>query len=158
MDIISKKTIRAKDGSKTVAIEYKDKYGEYILEDYIEPKPVEKIVAFNPPTDWIREQVFSVGSSIGSVNFIKKSNGLMRKMCYKLHCKNPSAAKTPSGKSKIDRKAIDKVNNNLTVLDCNSVVRDKEGNIIGRGSWKSIPINNITRIRAKGKEIIINKY
>ena len=158
-------------------------------------KPVEKIIAFNPPTQWIKEQVLSAGTSIGNVHFIKKTDGKLRKMCYRLHVQKPSIAKVPNSitkdtvtirdvcikchkvkgvcnvgpfksetvvtpviAKKIDHKAIDKANDNITVLDCNAVVRDELGNIKGRGSWKTIPLNNITRIKAKGKEIIINKY
>lgn len=118
------------------------------------------IEAWNPPAEIIKSWLLSTGNNIGSVWFIKKSNGKLRKMCYRLHCKKPSAAKIPGNSNKaskkIDRKLVDKINNNITVLDCNSVVRDENGIIKGRGKWKSIPLCNIVRIKAKNIEYHIN--
>ena len=39
----------------------------------------------------------------------------------------------------------------MTVYSTNDVVRDKEGNIIGRGAYKRIPLDGVTRIVASGK-------
>jgi hypothetical protein len=160
------------------------------------------IHAWNPPVEKIKSWILEANSTIGSVWFIKKSNGELRKMCYRLHVKSPSVAKTPKGitpittksinsqlicakcgktkavnsndikqgecqtgpfivkpiidtKPKIDKKRVDEANDNITVLDCNAVVRDENGKIKGRGAWKSIPLKNITRIKTKGKETII---
>jgi len=57
-----------------------------------------------------------------------------------------------------DHRAIDNAHDNITVLDCNSVIRDEFGKVKGRGAWKTIPLNNIVRIKAKNREIIIEKY
>jgi hypothetical protein len=114
------------------------------------------IDAYNPPVNVIRNWLLDAGNKIGSVWFFKKSTGELRKMSYRLHTRKPSVAKTPSNKSG-NRRAIDNKYNNMTVLDCNSVVRDEKGNKIGRGSWKSIPLDNITRIKSNGREILIHK-
>jgi hypothetical protein len=109
------------------------------------------IVAYNPSIEWVRAKILEVGNKIGSVWFIKKSNGELRKMTYRLHVKNPSVAKKPSGLNTGDRKEIDARNDNLTVFDCNAVVRDNSGNKIGRGAWKTIPLENVVRIKSNGK-------
>ena len=159
-------------------------------------------IAWNPPVDIIKSWVLKAGNKIGSVWFIKKSTGELRRMTYRLHTKNPSAAKQPNSLPttqdvvttstkeicqvckkekgigcttgpfktettqvivkvpvvKVDKKIIDDANDNITVLDCNAIARDKDGNKTGRGQWKSIPLANITRIKVNGEEIIINKY
>jgi hypothetical protein len=109
------------------------------------------IVAYSPSIAWIRAKILEVKNNIGSVWFIKKSNGELRKMTYRLHVKNPSVAKKPSGLNTGDRKEIDARNDNLTVFDCNAVVRDNSGNKIGRGAWKTIPLENVVRIKSNGR-------
>lgn len=180
-------------------------------------------VAWNPPVEWVKEQIEKAGTTIGSVHFTKRENGELRKMSYRLHVKAPSVAKAPKGiskdssvdtiqtikktetytvdvctkcglektgalntsavrtcntgpfrtetktrtidativvpaKPKLDKKRVDKANDQITVLDANKVVRDDQGNIIGRGAWRTIPLENVVRIKAKGEEIVINRY
>jgi len=95
----------------------------------------------------VRQVIESAGNTIGSVHFIKRSDHSLRKMSYRLHVKNPSAAPTPSGKKKVWR---DRDNLQLTVLDANKVIRDKDGVIIGRGAYRTIPLENVERISVKG--------
>lgn len=145
---------------------------------------MEKVIAFNPPIKWIREKIKSAGTKIGSVYFIKKSDGKLRKMTYRVGVHSPSFAPIPKGKKFKEvcvncgiyankdnvhndpycqgpfKKVWDKDRSNdiITVLDTNKVVRNKEGNIKGRGAWRSIPLNNVTRICNNGTEYIIQKY
>jgi len=125
----------------------------------------EKVVVVNPPIELIRNKILQAKNNIGSVWFMKKSNGELRKMTYRLHVINPSVAKKPNGLNVGDRigsnikpikridkkKDIDARNNNMTVFDCNAVVRDMMGNKIGRGAWKTIPLENVIRIKSNGK-------
>ena len=144
-----------------------------------------EVIAHNPTTEWIKEQIEKAGNTIGSVHFKKRSNNELRKMCYRLHVQKPSVAKIPKGldstevetktiticecgessceigpfiekkvpiapiakKAKvIDKKKVDKKNNQMTVLDTNKVVRDKSGKKIGRGDWRTIPLERVERI------------
>lgn len=120
----------------------------------------EQIIAFNPPIDWVREKIEEAGTTIGSVHFNKRKNGELRKMSYRLHVTNPSVASVPGKKrtSNRSKKSIDKDNNQMTVLDSNKVVRDKTGKVIGRGAWRTVPLENVVRIKNKGKEILIKQY
>jgi hypothetical protein len=136
---------------------------------------IKEVIAFNPPAIWVRQQMEKAGDKIGGVWFIKKSTNKLRKLCYRLHCKNPSAAKKPIGislqsdksllpnhsvvmgvngkatiKFKFNRKDIDERNEQITVLSTNDMTRDKEGKIIGRGAYKSIPLNRVVRIVNNG--------
>jgi len=132
---------------------------------------MKEVIAYNPPVSFIREQILAVGDKIGSVWFNKRSDNSLRKLCYKLHCKHPSAAKAPKGVSngsntsqsngssdfRFKRRDIDKANDQITVLSTNDTVRDKEGKVIGRGAWKTIPLNLVTRIVSNGTIYTINR-
>lgn len=142
---------------------------------------VSEIVANHPPIDWVRQQIERAGTTIGSVWFNKRSDNSLRKMCYRLHVKSPSVAKIPKGVAKdmdskvlvpnhsvtidghgranlhFNRRLIDKANNQMTVLDANAVVRDETGKVKGRGAWKTIPLERVTRIVNKGVVTIINR-
>tara|TARA_R110002110_G_scaffold14438_11_gene67192 strand:- start:1388 stop:1948 length:561 start_codon:yes stop_codon:yes gene_type:complete len=175
----------------------------------------------DPDVSWIRETLTSCGNKIGNVHFRKRSNGDLRKMCYRLHVKNPSVASAPKGLTveelsadglasdgysvvskpvvtktqvckcgsstckvgpfrtierteilpvKVAKKNIRKdvdikndqlvdiKNDQLTVYDVNKHVR-KDGEIIGRGAWRCIPLENVIRISSNGKiyEIVNSK-
>jgi hypothetical protein len=146
------------------------------------------MLAWNPPVQWIKEQLEKTGTKIGNVHFIKRTDGKLRKMNYRLHVTNPSIAKAPSGTTKDNetlvcklcgnpedkcplgpyvmkvskksnvinkpnRKVIDNANNQITVFDVNGTVRDNSGNIIGRGKWRTIPLESVIRI-SRNKEIV----
>ena len=99
----------------------------------------------------IKAAIKSAGTKIGNVHFEKRSSGELRKMAYRLHVKAPSTAAAP--KPSDDKyKTADKDRDNLqvTVLDCNKVIRDKDGNKIGRGAWRTIPLENVRRVAANG--------
>lgn len=130
-----------------------------------------EIVAYQPPVSWIREKIEEAGTRIGGVHFNKRENNELRKMTYRLHVKAPSVAKAPKGvvshtsgdkvvmKWKQDKKVIDKANNQMTVLDTNKVVRDAEGKAIGRGAWRTVPLERVTRIvNNKNTYIIHHSY
>ena len=107
------------------------------------------IAEFETSPERIRQIMESVGSKIGNVHFIKRSNGELRKMSYRLHVRNPKVGKAPSGDG--NRKAADKVTDTMTVYSTNDIVKDKDGNKIGRGAYKRIPLDGVTRIVANGK-------
>ena len=106
----------------------------------------------NPTSDEIRTVLESAGNQMGSVHFVKRSDGSLRKMSYRLHVRNPSVAAKPKGVG--NRKATDGLNEQLTVFDVNKVIR-KDGEVIGRGAWRTIPLRNVTRIVAGGKKYIV---
>jgi hypothetical protein len=90
-------------------------------------------------------------------------------MSYRLHVKKPSVAAVPKGLaddadpsiSSIQalqaRKAQDKANNQITVLDANKVVRDESGKIIGRGAWRTVPLDSVVQITTKGTTYVIEQ-
>jgi len=117
-----------------------------------------EIIAFNPPIEWVKERIEEAGNQMGSVHFIKRTNGELRKMSYRLHVKNPSFANKPKGKKRKYRKEVNKRNRQITVFDNNKVIRDQEGKIVGRGAWRTVPLENVVRIKNKGVEYKIEKY
>jgi len=107
------------------------------------------VVEFESSPSRVRQIMESVGSKIGNVHFIKRSNGELRKMSYRLHVRNPKHIASPSGST--NRRQADLSNDTMTVYSTNDVVRDREGNIIGRGAYKRIPLDGVTRVVANGK-------
>ena len=103
----------------------------------------------------VRQEIKSAGNTIGSVWFRKRSNGELRKMCYRLHSSKPTYASSPTGKRHQKNVAKDADNLQMTVLDCNKVVRDKKGRIAGRAAWRTIPLENVIRTKIRGT---IRKY
>ena len=99
----------------------------------------------------IKKVIQSAGNQIGSVHFVKRTDGKLRKMCYRLHARKPGYAPKPTGKRMQKRIAKDSDNLQMTVLDVNKVLRDKKGKICGRGAWRTIPLDNVKRICVNGK-------
>lgn len=99
----------------------------------------------------VRELIMSAGHTIGSAHFTKRSDGSKRRMCFRLHAAKPTYATKPSGKRFQSRKARDSDNQMITVLDVNKVRRDKNGKICGRGDWRTIPLETVTRTCIKGE-------
>jgi hypothetical protein len=96
----------------------------------------------------VRKLMNTAGTRIGSVSFIKRETGKLRRIAYRLHCV-PTYAPVPKGKGNT-RKAINRKHNLITVLDVNQPLYNRKGHIIGRGAWKSIPLDTVVRIRAGG--------
>jgi len=121
---------------------------------------VQSVILRDPSLEFVKSLLLEAGNNIGSVHFLKRSDNSLRKMTYRLHVQKPSVASIPGkdgkdGKEgkvgkKLDRKVINKANNQLTVLDTNKVVRDSSGNIIGRGAWRTIPLDRVVRVANKG--------
>jgi hypothetical protein len=61
-------------------------------------------------------------------------------------------------KKKVDKKTVDKKNNQMTVYDANKVIRDKENEIIGRGAYRTVPLEKVIRIKNNGITYIIKQY
>ena len=82
-------------------------------------------------------------------------------MCYRLHVKKPSIAACPRGLEsdgqprRRGRYWTDMKNMQMTVLDVNKVIRNRDGKIVGRGSWRTIPLELVKRVAVKGKAYII---
>lgn len=96
----------------------------------------------------VRKLMKTAGTNIGSVSFVKRENGKTRCIPYRLAC-TPVYAPIPKGKDKT-RKTRDRSNKLMTVLDMNQPLYNRKGHIIGRGAWKSIPLDSVVRIRAAG--------
>lgn len=128
-------------------------------------KEKQLVVLSSPSLDFVKAILLEAGNNIGSVHFIKRSDGKLRKMTYRLHCVHPSVASIPgSGKNKdkkgkkiLDRKVVNLKNDQLTVLDTNKVVRNSSGEIIGRGSWRTIPLEGVVRVAHKGIIYLIDR-
>jgi hypothetical protein len=129
-----------------------------------EIKERQSVLLSSPSLEFVKALILEAGNNIGSVHFIKRTDGKLRKMTYRLHVKNPSVASIPgSGKKDkkkkkvLDRKVINRANDQLTVLDTNKVVRDSSGEIIGRGSWRTIPLEGVVRVAHKGIIYLIDR-
>jgi len=66
--------------------------------------------------------------------------------------KKPSCAGAPTGKKDFATKKFqDDAKNIMTVLDVNKVVYDKDGNKVGRGAWRNVPLDGVVQVTANGK-------
>ena len=99
----------------------------------------------------VRELIQSAGNQIFAVTFTKRSDGSKRKMSCRRHVQKPSYAKAPSGKISYKRKIQDEKNSLITVFDCNSLRYNRQEKLNGRGNWKSIPLDSITRLKINGE-------
>ena len=99
----------------------------------------------------VRELIQSAGNKMASVHFVKRSDGKKRKMSFRLHVKEPSYASKPTGKNFLKHKAQDSDNHQITVFDVNLVRYGKKGNMNGRGDWRCIPLENVTRVCVNGQ-------
>jgi len=107
------------------------------------------VIEFESSPERVRQIMESVGSRIGNVVYHKRSNGELRRHSYRLGVKNPKHVKSPSGNG--NRKADDRGGDLITIYSTNDVVRDKDGNIIGRGMYRRIPLDGVIRVVAGGK-------
>ena len=96
----------------------------------------------------VKRLLLSAGNQIGSVHFHKRDSGDLRRMCYRLHTRNPSYASKPAGKKVLK----DSDYNQITVLDVNKVRYNRRGGMNGRGDWRTIPLENVIRICVNGEK------
>jgi len=61
-------------------------------------------------------------------------------------------------RKKINKSEVDKKNNQMTVYDANNVRRDKDNKIIGRGDYRTVPLEKVTRIKNNKTTYIIKQY
>ena len=115
------------------------------------------VYEYEPTEDRVRALLRKAGRKFGSVYFEKK-NGEIRKMCYRVGVTKPSCAATPKGSDKRGNRSAVNLNNGLmTVLDANKVIRDRDGNKIGRGAWRNVPLQRVKEITAGGTRYKIVK-
>ena len=107
------------------------------------------VVEFETSSERVREVMESVGSKIGNVHFYKKSDGSLRKMSYRLGVRNPKHLPPPIGNGNNAQVDIDR--DMITVYSTNDLIRDINGNVIGRGAWRRVPLENVVRVVANGK-------
>jgi len=98
----------------------------------------------------VRKLMLSVGNRIGVVHFIKRSDGKKRRMSYRVHVRKPQYASIPNGKSK-NRNEINKAKDLLTVFDTNVMRYNQKGRICGRGDWRSVSLDSVTRLSLNGE-------
>lgn len=99
----------------------------------------------------VRSLLESVGDKIGSVHFVKRSDGKKRRMSYRLHVKSPSYCPKPTGKNFLERQAKDSDKGLITLFDTNMIRYNKKGLMSGRGGYKSIPLDGIYRLKVCGE-------
>lgn len=97
----------------------------------------------------VRGLIKSAGHLFCSVHFRKREDGKRRKMCCRLHTLNPTYSKKPS--SKVNRRQQDLDNNQMTVFDTNKVLYNKKGLMSGRGAFRTIPLENVERVKVGGE-------
>ena len=138
-------------------------------------KMMETIWVYNAKPEDIRGLMKKAGTKIGAVHFLKRKDGALRKMSYRLHVTNPTTAAKPvglinknqtidgvdTGDTNIDllkdRSSVDYSNSQMTVLDCAKVVYDAMGEIKGRGAWRTVPLETVTQITAGGVRYMIKR-
>ena len=99
----------------------------------------------------VKALMTGIGNLIGSVWFYKRSDGELRKMAYRLHVKEPTYEKKPTGKRFAYKKAIDSKKNLITLFDCNCLRYNSKKRLCGRGGWRSVPLDGVVRLKVGGE-------
>ncbi len=99
----------------------------------------------------VKALIHMAGNQIGNVHFIKRSDGTKRRMSYRLHVSKPTYASKPTGKKFKTNKAKDSDNLQVTVFDVNKIRYNHKGRMCGRGDWRTIPLESVTRVAVAGE-------
>lgn len=99
----------------------------------------------------VKGLIESAGNLMASVWFNKRTDGKKRKMVFRLGVKEPTYATKPSNSNFKKTVIKDRSNCQMTVLDVNKIRYDKKGHMSGRGDWRTIPLESVTRIAVNGK-------
>ena len=96
---------------------------------------------------FVSRLIKSVGTKIGSVHFIARGTGKLRKMAYRLKVSKPTYEKVPSGqKSRVKNHD----SSLMTVFDVNCVRYNTRNRMNGRVGYKSIPLDAVVRLKVGG--------
>jgi hypothetical protein len=98
----------------------------------------------------VKKLMESVGENFGSVWFLRRKDGTLRKMAYKLHVQHPTYAKEPTSEKFLYKKAMDSEKSLITVFDTNFCRYNNKNRLCGRGSYKSVPLDNVIRLKVGG--------
>lgn len=98
----------------------------------------------------VRQLMESVKNQIGVVHFIKRSDGKRRRMSYRLHVYKPTYSKAPTGKGTKKAKKVNTEKNLMTVFDTNTILY-KDGRMVGRGAYRSVPLDSVIRVAVGGE-------
>jgi len=125
------------------------------------------VVEYDPDPERIRQLMRKAGSKFGVVHFIKKGNGELRKMSYRLGVRKPKHCTAPgdgSKKASISRRDQDSTNKTMTVYDVNQVHRDKSGQVKVdengrklRGAYRTVPLENVIMVVVQGTRYKIQR-
>jgi hypothetical protein len=109
---------------------------------------VEDIVRSCNKCRTVKSLIKGAGNQIIGIWFKKRSNGKLKKMACRARVFSPTYESKPKGDS--GRKSRDAEQNLMTVFDVNHIRRDKNNMINGRGSFKSIPLDGVVRVKVGG--------
>jgi hypothetical protein len=98
----------------------------------------------------VKSLIKSAGNHFFAVSFIKRSNGKLRRMSGRLHVYKPQYEKEPTGKKFLYKMARDAEKNLLTIFDANVLRYNNKNRLCGRGGFRSIPLNNVVRLKVGG--------
>ncbi|MDD5015784.1 MAG: hypothetical protein PHW73_11945 [Atribacterota bacterium] len=98
----------------------------------------------------VKKIILSAGNYLASVHFKKRSDGAKRRMSFRLHVRKPTYARAPGNKDQ-KRSKINRDNKQLTVFDVNKVRYNRRGLMCGRGDFRTIPLETVTRICVNGE-------
>jgi len=94
----------------------------------------------------VRKLIEAAGNQLVAVSFITRGDGTKRKMVFRRRVEKPTYASIPHGHRPYNPKNYDL----LTVFDTNVLKYNRQHRLNGRGGWKSIPLDGITRIKTGG--------
>jgi hypothetical protein len=107
----------------------------------------------------VRDLIESAGNTIGSVEFKKRSSSEIRKMAYRLHVvpeRVEKQNKSLSDKSEYSYAASRELSKKIQkkrekdLKNLQVTVYDTNVRAAGKSSYRTIPLENVTRIRVKG--------
>lgn len=95
----------------------------------------------------MRKLINSAGDQLFAISFVKRSDGSRRKMVCRKHVLKTQYAVTPNGKKAYNPNKYDLA----VVFDMNFMRYNRRDKLCGRGAWKSIPLDSVTRIKTGGE-------
>lgn len=110
-----------------------------------------KVKSLEDRVSKVRSLIASSGNRIGVVHFVKRSDGKKRRMAYRLHVSHPTYAPVPVGHKHKETKRKDRSNDQITVFDVNKVRYNNKHRMCGRGDFRTIPLESVTRVAVNGE-------
>ena len=109
--------------------------------------PATDIIEFEKSPDRIKQIIESAGTQMAALQYKDATTGEIKKIAYRLNLQKPCNFIVPWNPYK----------SAMPIYNANKLIRDTQGNKIGRGCWQVININEVIQVTVKGKRFKIQR-